>query len=308
MKWIVGLSMIAIAMGWVATATVPAAPVSIDPTSLKFLPQETTGVAVIDVAGLRGAPLVQTQLEKITVAPKLQQFIDETGINPKTDIDKVTFAKLGARDGFVVVQGRIDKSKVGQFLMDKGKQADAYLGQTVYYDNDGAFALLDNVIVAGQVDAVKKALDQIQLPGSSSLRSDLTAAIQTIDAGNQIWAVGNFSISDLGDAGLRGPAPVVEMLKSLQGGTFQMRIDTDIHARATGSFADADSAKNISDLASGALAIAKLQVAKQQPDLLHALDGIQVSSSGTTITVTIAESGDLLKKLHKVSAAALTGK
>ena len=77
MKWIVGLSMIAIAMGWVATATVPAAPVSIDPTSLKFLPQETTGVAVIDVAGLRGAPLVQTQLEKVTVAPKLQQFIDE---------------------------------------------------------------------------------------------------------------------------------------------------------------------------------------------------------------------------------------
>jgi len=306
MKWIVGLSMIAIAMGWVATATVPAAPVSIDPTSLKFLPPETTGVAVVDVASLLTAPLVQNQLKNNdSLPPKMQELVDGTGINPKTDIDKVTIAKLGPREAFVVVQGRINKFKVEQFLMDRGKQADAYLGQTIYYDKDGAIAVLDNLLVAGQVDTVKKALDQLQIPGSSPLRNDLAAAIQTIDSGNQIWAVGDFSISDLGNAGVRGPAPVVEMLKSLQSGTYQMRVDSDIHARATGSFADADSAKNISDLAKGALAIAKLQVAKQQPDLLQALDGIQVSSSGTTITVTIAESGDLLKKLQHVRTAVL---
>ena len=59
MKWIIGVSVFAIAMGWVATATIPAATVSIDPTSLKFLPPETQGLAIIDVAGLLGAPLVQ---------------------------------------------------------------------------------------------------------------------------------------------------------------------------------------------------------------------------------------------------------
>ena len=149
----------------------------------------------------------------------------------------------------------------------------------------------------GQIDAVKKGLDQMSLPGSAPLRSDLTAAIQTIEAGNQIWAVGDFSISDFPPA-LREPTPIVDMLKSLQRGTYQMRIDNDIHARATGTFSDENSARNIGDLARGALAVAKMQVARKQPDLVHLLDGIQVSNSGPTLTVRVDESGDLLKKLQ----------
>ena len=79
-----------------------------------------------------------------------------------------------------------------------------------------------------------------------------------------------------------------------------MRIDTDVHARATGTFSDENAARNISDLARGALAVAKMQVAKQQPDMVRVLDGIQVSNSGTTLTVRVDESGEeLLKKLQK---------
>jgi hypothetical protein len=296
-KWIIGASMIAIAMGWVATATIPAATVTIDPTSLKFLPAETQGVAVIDVAGLLNAPLVQDTLKSnATLPPNLQEFIDQTGIDPRTDISTVTAARLGQKDAFFVVQGKIDKFKVQQFLTQQGSQPEAYLGQTIYYHNDEAIAILDNVVLMGQADAVKKALDQMQIPGSAPLRSDLMAAIQTIVAGNQVWAVGDFSIGDL-PSGVRGPAPALDMLKSLQGGTYQMRVDSDVHARATGNFADADSAKNIQALASGAIAIAKIQLAKQQPDLLHVLDGIQVSTSGTTLVVQIDESGTLLKKM-----------
>jgi hypothetical protein len=49
-------------------------------------------------------------------------------------------------------------------------------------------------------------------------------------------------------------------------------------------------------MARGLLAVAKLQVAKQQPDLLHILDGIQVSSSGSSVIAQIEEPGDLLMK------------
>lgn len=298
MKWIGGMTMIAIAMGWAATATIPAATVTIDPTSLKFLPPETQGVAVIDVAGLVGTPLAQDVLKRRSYGPAdLQEFIAGTGIDLEKDINTVTVAKLGMKDGFFVVQGRIDKFKVQQFLVDKGKQPDAYLGQTIYYDKDSAIAVLDNLLLVGQTDGVKKALDQMQIPGSSPLRSDLLAAIQTIDAGNQVWGVGDVSINDLPATGLRGPAPVMDMLKTLQRGTYQMRVDTGVHIRATGTFADADSAKNINDLAAGALAIAKLQVAKGQPDMLQALAGIQVNNSGTTLTLRIDESGDVLKKV-----------
>ena len=87
------------------------------------------------------------------------------------------------------------------------------------------------------------------------------------------------------------------MLKALKSGTYQMRVDTGIHARATGNFSDAESAKNVGDLVRGAIAVAKMQVAKQQPDVLHVLDGVQVSDSGMTLTVRVDESGELLQKL-----------
>lgn len=303
MRWIAGASLIAVAigMGWAATARIPAATVTIDQNSLKFLPPETDGLAVVDVAGLRGSALVQSALKDHPPAQdgpqSLQQFITETGVDPVKDIDTITLAKVGQKDGFIVVQGRIDKFKVQQALMNSGKQSDAYLGQTIFYDKDGAVAILDNVVLLGQADAVKKALDQMQIPGSAPLRSDLMAAIQTIDAGNQVWAVGDFSIADLPAAGVRGPAPAMEMLKSLQSGTYQMRVDSGIHARGTANFADADSAKNLRDLARGAIAIAKMQVAKQQPDMLQVLDGVQVSTAGNTLVVQVEESGDVLNKM-----------
>jgi hypothetical protein len=308
MKSIACVSMIvaAIVVGWAATATIPAAAVSVDDVSLKFLPPDTQGIACIDVAALRNAPLVQTAMQNKVgpaIPPPLADFVSATGFDPQQDVDKITVAKVGTQNALMIVQGRIDKFKVEQYLKDKGKEPQAYLGQTLYIDGNGAFLLSDNLVVMGQPDAVKKAVDQMQVPGSLPLRSDLMAAIQTIDAGNQIWAVGDFSVNDLGTAGVPAVTPVLAILKSLQGGTYQMRIDTDIHAVATGNFADSPSAQNLGDMVRGLLAVAKLQVAQKQPDMLRVLDGIQVSNSGPKLTVRVDESGDILKRLQKLKPA-----
>src|SRR5207237_6891581 len=103
---------------------------------------------------------------------------------------------------------------------------------------------------------------------------------------------------DLPSGGFRQLGPAAEVLKSLRRGTYQMRVDRDLHARATGNFADADSAKNLADMARGLIALAKVQVARQQPDLVHLLDGIEVSSSGSSVIAEIEEPGDLLMKLR----------
>jgi hypothetical protein len=307
MKWVGGFLATAVIMGWVATASIPAAPpVSIDAASLKFLPPDTEGVAFVDVAALRNAALVQDVLKSATLEFEkefeMANFVNATGVNPEQDVDRVTAGKLGANQILMIVQGRIDKFKAEQYFKEKGSAEETYLGQTIYRDGDGGFVFFDGlVLMGGQIDAVKKGLDQMSLPGSAPLRSDLTAAIQTIEAGNQLWAVGDFSVADFPPA-LREPTPIVDMLKSLQRGTYQMRIDNDVHARATGTFSDENAARNITDLARGALAVAKMQAGQKQPDLVHLLDGIQVSNSGPTLTVRVDESGDLLKKLQKTGA------
>jgi len=300
MKWFLGASIsIAIAMGWAATVTIPAATASIDDASLRFLPPDTQSVAVIDVAALRNSSLMQDVFNRKDLLPAHWAVIMAgTGFDPQRDLDKITVAKIGTRDSLAVVQARFDKFKVEQYLKDHvNSEVEVYLGQTLYREGESAYVLLDNTALGGQASAVKKAIDQMQLPGSQPLHSDLMAAIQTIEAGNQVWAAGGLSVNDLSNVGVRGPAPALEMLKSLRNGTYQMRVDSGIHARGVGNFADAESAKNVSDLARGLIAIAKSQVAKRQPELLQALDGIEVSNSGAKLTVRVEESGDLLKKL-----------
>jgi len=301
MKWILGASIfVAIAMGWAATAIIPVATASIDDVSLRFLPPDTQGIGFIDVAALRNAPLVRDALKStanLVFPDDATNFLIATGFDPQNDVDKITFAKLADRNSLAVVQGRIDRFKIEQYLKDHGKQSEAYLGQTIYRDGRNSFLVLDNVVALGETAAVKKAVDQMQLPGAKSLRSDLMASIQSIEAGNQVWAVGDFSIKDLSNLGVRAPAPALDMLKSLQSGTYQMRVDTGIHAHAIGNFGDAESVRNLTDLADGALAIAKLQFAKQRPEMLPVLDGILVSGSGTTLTVRVEQSAEQLKLL-----------
>ena len=298
-RFLGALILIAIAMGRAATATIPAATESIDDASLRFLPPDTRSVAVIDVAALRNSPLMQDVFNRKDLLPAHWAVIMAgTGFDPQRDLEKITVVKIGTSDSLAIVQARFNKFKVEHYLKDHVRsEVEVYLGQTLYREGESAYVLFDNTALGGQASAVKKAIDQMQLPGSQPLHSDLIAAIQTIEAGNQVWAVGDLSVNDLSNVGVRGPAPALEMLKSLRNGTYQMRVDNGIHARGVGNFADAESAKNVSDLARGAIAIAKSQVDKRQPELLQALDGIEVTNSRATLTVRVEESGDLLKKL-----------
>ncbi len=302
MKWIVGVSIFAAtALGWVATTTIPAATITPDEATLKYFPPETESIAFVDVAALRDVPLVHDALyqgQMKSVSPEIGGFMDSTGFDVRRDLDSVMIGRANGYDHLVVANARYDKFKTEQFLKDKGNAPETYLGRAIYHDNNAAIACLDGVILLGTDATVKKAIDQITYPGALQLRTDLLDSIRTIEAGNQVWAVGNFSPQDL-PVGAVPDTPVTQILKTLRHGTYQMRIDKDVHARGTGDFADAESARNLSDMARGFIAVAKLQIAKQQPDFLQLLDGIDVRSGGSSVTVRIDESGDLLMKLQK---------
>ena len=147
---------------------------------------------------------------------------------------------------------------------------------------------------------MKGAIDRITYPGAVQLGSELLDAIKTIEAGNQVWAVSSSSQQALLPPGIPESTPAVQFLKSFRGGKYQMRVDRDIHARGTANFLDAQNAGDLAAMARGLIAGAKLQIAKQQPEFLRVLDGIQISSSGSTVLAQIDEPGDLLKKLQTV--------
>jgi hypothetical protein len=296
MKWVFGASILALTFGFAGTATISAATITPDESILKCFPSETKGIAFIDVASLRNAPLVQNALNQgafQSLPPAVNEFAGATGFDVRHDLDRLTIGTVSPRERLVVAEARYDKSKAQKYAKEKGAQPENYLGHEIYRKDDGAVAFLDGIILFGAENAVKQGLDRITHPAGVQITGDLLDAIRTIEAGNQIWAVGKSLELSLPADQLR-QAPAAQVLQSLQHGTYQMKIDRDIHARATAEFPDANTANNLADMARGFIALAKLQAASQEPDIVHILDGIQVTSSGSSVIAQIEEPGDLI--------------
>jgi len=310
MKWILGVSAIAVVVGLAATMTVPAQTITPDEATLKLFPSETQGIGFVDIAGLKGAPLFNDLiLQKIPQFPQgLGEFAQATGFNVEQDVDTVTAGNIALHDMLVIVRARYDSIKVQQFIQDKADHitTETYLGRTIYTpnvpsssepSNAGGVAFIDNLIVAGNVSAIKQAIDRMAAPAPSVVQNTaLMDQIRTIGAGNQIWAAGNFDLAMLGNR-IPVPGNLGNLAQSLKGGTYQMRIDQDVHVKANGSFASADMAKATTDMLRGLVAMAKLQIS-QDDNLSRLLDGLSIENSGVNLTLSFNASGDLLKQIQ----------
>lgn len=301
MKWIIGISVIAVMAGFAATMTIPAQTITPDEATLKLFPRETDGLAFVDAAGLRSAPLFQEMITE-QLQPKiplpLQEFSKATDFAIDRDLEHLTIGRIGPRQMLVIAQARYDRFRAEQFFNDKQVPAETYLGRVLYRpDREGAISFIDNLIIGGHADAVKKAIDRLAAPAESVLQNtELLGAIKTIEAGNQVWAAGDFD-GDLLAIQREAPAQLAELVKSLKSGTYQMRIDQDVHARASGTFTDTEKARTTSDLFRGLVAAAKLQESRHE-DMIRLLDGVRIRNSGASMTVNFDASGELVKKLQ----------
>jgi hypothetical protein len=98
-----------------------------------------------------------------------------------------------------------------------------------------------------------------------------------------------------------------QLAASLQSGTYQMRIDQDVHVQANGVFSTPDSAKSLGDMLRGMLAMGKMQTA-QQPAFAQLLNGLDVENNGVNLTVSFTASGDLLKQIQSLKSQPKVGR
>jgi hypothetical protein len=254
-------------------------------------------------------------MQKLPAFPReFSEFAAATGFEPHRDLDAVTAGRIGDRGALVIAKARYDRFKVEQFIQDKADDlgTETYLGRVIYFgnrqlpENGGGVAFIDDLIVAGKVSAVKAAIDRMAAPAPSVVQNtELMNQIRTIEAGNQIWAAGRFDENSF-PLPMRVPSKVGELAHSLKSGTYQMRVDQDLHLKATGGFNTPEMAKATNDMLRGLVAMAKLQVS-QEEKLVHLLDGLSIESSGETLTISFNATGSLLKELQTLKPRALFG-
>jgi len=167
---------------------------------LNLLPKDVQAVFFVDLHKAISTDFVDKELEKEKSQEEYQEFVDETGIDPKTDIYFITGAMKGfgktKQKGAIIVNLKYDKETLlAKIRQEEGElKEEDYNGFTIYSagkkedENAGAF-LDDSNIVLGSSEGVRATIDTYQKKTESVLKNEeLAPLIKQTNQDALFWA------------------------------------------------------------------------------------------------------------------------
>jgi hypothetical protein len=179
-------------------------------------------------------------------------------------------------------------------------------GKNVLAIAQGSFPANSNTVtlagphtaLAGSRAMVGEALGQSHSGGRGGPR-DLMALAEALPDNSQIWAVVSGwpgipadTLRELGNAG-----NVDRLLRSVAALSLTANLRSGLHAVITGDCRTDPEAASLADSVRGLAGLARLAIARKQPDFARTFDGMEVRQEGHLVTVTIVIPQDLAEKL-----------
>ena len=303
MKWVIGVFSLAVTIAAVASFPGTVEAVNPDEALLGLFPADVEAVGFVDVAQLRENSLINELVIDRILRDKpraIDEFEEQTGLDLESDIQQVMIGRTSGKGFLIAARANYEDFKVEQYFNDKGLEFDSYAGRTLYLlddgDDDGAVSFVDGLVLVGNRNSIREALDRLNAPRTAALANQsLLDSIHSIEEGSQVWAVGAFEDFLLPDG--IAPAMTTELFDALLGGTYQMHIDSIVTARATGDFTTPEVARRTTDLLRGLVALGKMQAYERQ-ELIELLDGVQIEAVDSTVHIDFSADGDLLRRLR----------
>jgi hypothetical protein len=280
----------------------------VDLPLLNLAPAGSRVVFGANVTEARTSPFGQFILTRFNEAtnndPNFQNFIQETGFDPRQDVQSIVAAGSGnktAPQNAVIVRAMFDQSKfegtaqsmgdtiqnfqgVDMILFKNGKTEAN--GQTV----QGAVAFLgSDILVAGDSQTVRQIISNRAAP--TSLDPTLLSQIQKVGATNEIWFVSIVPGADLLTKMAPNPqqmqrGQVLQSILTSSGGVHlgdQVSLSFDAMARS------AQDATSLSDVINFGAGMVEMQ-SQKDPNaaiLSNALNNMNVSINGSSVHVAL---------------------
>jgi len=257
----------------------------IDPALAVFVSPDTVALAGVRIDQLRATPIYRKLAERDRL-PHFDQFRTESGFDPSQDIQEMLLASDG-KHVLAIARGAFPE-KPPDSMKASDTEAIAFIGKTI--------------VLGGPAATVRAAIDQSKSGGRGAPR-DLMARAQGLPADAQIWAV---------IAGWRGATPdqlramgnlgnLDRVMRLVEDASVTVDLRAGLHAVLTGDSRTEADAKNLADSLRGLSALARMAVGRgvqgNPPDLLRALDGIQVKQEGRVVHVNVDIAEDVAEKL-----------
>ncbi len=298
MNKLIWLPVLCIALAGCRKPLSPSVP--IDPALALLVPSDTLFLAGVRLEPIRKTPLYKRYATPENMPPQLEQFIKETGLDPRKDLWEFLFVNDG-KDTVAMVRGTFSEMGLEPRLEREGAKRTAYKGFTFIGDEKTAVAFINSsTAVAGRPQNLERIIDKRQQ--GVGIPKPLLDRISTISRENQAWFV-HLDASRIPMLNARDSGDLVNLnnfigkLQTLQG-AIDLQNGAKIHLEGTG--ATPEDSKRLHDGLRGLVGLGRLNTPSDKRELLKVYDAIQIKQMQSVVTVDANLTMELIDELTKM--------
>ncbi|MBM3284562.1 MAG: DUF3352 domain-containing protein [Candidatus Aminicenantes bacterium] len=304
------------ALAWPSCAKKPAAPQAGSATAedmMSLLPRDAAGMIVVDVHRIMETEAVQKAIQQDENYQKYQEFVQETGIDPKKDVFFFVAAMRAgagqekAQEGVALINLKYNRDLLLEKMKKEGTeiQESEYNGFTVYQGIQredekpfsGAF-LDDSNIVAGNDTLVRNVIDVYQKKADNILKNaEMAGLIKGMNKSAMVYGAFLVPPGAMQEAAAQNP-----MLSTFQSITAVLLSfdyqNKSLLAEIKAQSVDAEKNKQIADALNGFKALGAAAASKE-PELGELLNRIEIISTPAHVKISASVPEALLETLSQ---------
>lgn len=312
-------AILAIGLGTGMVASYMGLPVSVfsravGPEELQYVPSNAAVVAYANIRDLMNSEFRQRFKDIGPTTEQKNEFEEKTGLNFEQDIDSVVVAVTGSvanqpQKSFLVLgKGRYDAARLEALALEHGATAEDYQGKRLltHMDQNGsgdpnhadvAVGFVEADLVAfGNLDMVKASIDAQLTNRNIVSNNDMMKLVNELDNANA-WAVGRFD-AIASEANL--PSEIRAQMPQITWFSAAGHVNGGVSGEFKAEAKDEESAKNLRDVLSGFLALAKMQAARE-PAMQQLAESLIVSGDGKNVALSFSIPTEVLDVLESLA-------
>jgi len=274
------------------------------PEELQYIPRDAAVIAYANVQEVMHSDLRQ-RLHKVLPAgtengqAELQNL---TGINLETDIFRIVACMYPSssgnmpNEGMVLARGNFDETKLEALMRDHGAHVEDYKVKLLivadihdYKPRSFAVSFMEPGLAAiGTSNVIRAAIDlhnggDNPNTGTASVvgNEELMTLINSLDSGNNVWAVGRF---DALTANAKLPANISSQIPAITWFSVATHVNGGLRGTVRAETRDEQAANNLRDVVRGFLALGKMS-AGSRPEIQAMMSSLQLGGDKKTVAL-----------------------
>jgi hypothetical protein len=292
-NFLASLALLALTSSTVACKKTPSVAVRIDPALAALIPNGTKYLMVAKLDKLKDTATYQRHF-KDRFADQFEEFARNTGMDPRKDLWQLVLCSDGKRS-VMMGRGKFAIADLEPRLEREGAERFRYKNHNFFGDerNAGVFINVSTAVV-GDTDLLKEIVDRQNNP---SIPAALQPLIEAIPDGTQFFVVFDglpLRLPEMKDPNM---ANLARVAGSVESGWMALNLSRGMNAAILANCKDEKMAEGLNGAARGLLGFARLSTPSDRPEVLKAIDAVDVKQEQRKVRLSANLSEDVFDNL-----------